>query len=240
MADYDVFAEVYDSFMSHVDYGEWAEYIDNLLKKYGQGVKSIVDCGCGTGSLSGELKLLSYNVSSFDFSFSMVKKAGEKNLATLWQGDMCAIPLKKEWDSAVCLYDSFQYLQKEEIPLFLNEIKRILIPGGMFITDLVPELHLISYWYDFTEKDSIGKWEIDRASRLFREKREQHTDFVFTNKQTKEVFYEHHIQYVYSIKEICRLLEENGFSVEGVFDEFSENSGTEYSDRVHILCRAEE
>jgi len=240
---YEIFSSVYDSFMSHVDYTEWAEYIDSIVRKYGnRRIESVVDCACGTGSLAGKLASMSYRVAGFDISIKMIKKAIEKNSPSLllWQGDLTSIALKKEWDAALCLYDSLQYLSRDSVEKFFIEASKIIVPGGLLLFDLVPELHLITYWADVVEKEIIGEWEITRQSQLNRPLREQHTYFTFKNRNNGELFSENHVQYVYSIDEVVSILTKTGLKQIGIFDGFSENSGSENSDRVHFLCRTEE
>jgi len=239
---YNVFSNVYDFLMSHVDYTEWAEYIDNIFKKYGERkISSVVDCACGTGSLAGTLSAMFYKTAGFDISMNMIKQANAKHFPSLclWQGDLTSIALKQEWDAALCLYDSLQYLPKISVEKFFKETSKIIVPGGLLLFDLVSELHLITYWANTVEHDIVGEWEITRHSKLNRRLREQHTYFTFKNIETGKTISEHHIQYVYSIDEIVSILTNNGFKQVGIFDDFSNNRGTEKSDRVHILCRTE-
>jgi len=236
---YDVFSLVYDRFMSHVDYREWAGYIADLLGTYAGSTGCVLDCACGTGSMAAALAGEGFDVAGFDSSLAMVRQAAGKNLKKVWQGDMRSVPLKREWDAALCLYDSLQYLCGEDAGLFFSNIAGVLRRGGMFIADLVPEVHLISYWSDFVEHEEIGQWQVTRKSRLDRRARMQRTDFEFRHKKQGTVLSEHHVQYVYSIAQITNMLRNAGFSVIDIFDRCTRNRGTERSDRVHVVCRLE-
>ena len=52
MEPYTSFAEVYDIFMDNIPYGEWADYVCNLLKEYEIIDGLVLEMGCGTGSLT--------------------------------------------------------------------------------------------------------------------------------------------------------------------------------------------
>ena len=52
---YTDFASVYDRLMADVPYREWADYYAGLLKAGGVLNGPIVECACGTGSLTVEL-----------------------------------------------------------------------------------------------------------------------------------------------------------------------------------------
>ena len=47
---YSAFAAGYDRMMADVDYDGWANYIDGFLRE--AGAKSVLECACGTGSLT--------------------------------------------------------------------------------------------------------------------------------------------------------------------------------------------
>src|SRR5690606_26528981 len=52
---YDALAAGYDVVMAHVDYAEWADHVLDLLDAHGAAPRSILELGCGTGSLAIEL-----------------------------------------------------------------------------------------------------------------------------------------------------------------------------------------
>lgn len=46
MEAYTRFAEVYDIFMDNIPYGEWAEYLHEILKEYHIPNKMVLELGC--------------------------------------------------------------------------------------------------------------------------------------------------------------------------------------------------
>ena len=52
MDAYTSFAEVYDTFMDNVPYGEWADYLVRKLKEYGIEDGLVLELGSGTGRMT--------------------------------------------------------------------------------------------------------------------------------------------------------------------------------------------
>ena len=78
MESYTSFAEVYDMFMDNVPYKEWAAYVNEILKKHGIKEGTVLDLGCGTGSLTEELDDLGYEMIGVDLSDEMLEIAVQK------------------------------------------------------------------------------------------------------------------------------------------------------------------
>lgn len=55
MEAYSGFAAVYDLFMDNIPYGEWTDYVMELLKEEGITQGILLDLGCGTGSVTQKL-----------------------------------------------------------------------------------------------------------------------------------------------------------------------------------------
>jgi ubiquinone/menaquinone biosynthesis C-methylase UbiE len=96
----------------------------------------ILDLGCGTGRTTGILHAAGHEVTGLDISFSMIRAAiKECPETTLLVGDACSLSLKeKQFDVVLfsnkgidCIYP---YEKRIEA---LQEIERILKPGGLFI-----------------------------------------------------------------------------------------------------------
>ena len=232
-------ASCYDRIMNHVDYGEWAKYIVRLFKRFGQGVRRVVDGGCGTGSLAYALAEMGYRVVGFDRSLEMVRVARKKSHGPLWQGDLKTIGLSRTWDAFLCLYDTIQYLMEDELTLVLSNVKRVIIEGGLFIFDVVTENHILRYWAHYTERVRGDGWETMRRSWYDKRGRYQHTEFTITSHQEKKIFKEHHIQRIYRLEELEEMVSRSELRLVGRFDGFTMNPGIESSDRVHFVLRRE-
>ncbi|MFO7889818.1 MAG: class I SAM-dependent methyltransferase [bacterium] len=236
---YSGLAQFYDQVMDHVDYSSWADYLSMIFKTYGSAVCDVVDCGCGTGSVMQKLEDLGYTVAGFDHSYNMLKEATPKTRGILWQGTLHSLALKKQWDSVLCIYDTIQYLNDEEIKIFVQETNRILTEGGLFIFDIATKKNIKKYWSDFTNKETINGWVVERKSRFEPQKEILYTCFQCSNQSDHTAIREHHIQYIYDLKKYKNIINNNQWKIIGCFHEFTFEPAHHDSERVHFVFRKE-
>ena len=55
---YKSFAQVYDLFMNDIPYREWSAYVLGLLREYGINDGLVLELGCGTGSMTELLAVM--------------------------------------------------------------------------------------------------------------------------------------------------------------------------------------
>jgi len=100
---------------------------------------SILDAGCGTGSLALLLARAGYRVSGVDFSADMIARAKAKDTAHAvdWRvGDITALELGARFDAAVSVADVFNHLESlDEWEAALAGFHRHLRPGGLAFVD---------------------------------------------------------------------------------------------------------
>ena len=137
---YDRFAFDYDEFGRIENYlGDEKDFFDRLFRKHG--VKTILDCACGTGQHLYMLSQLGYQLWGSDYSSSMLKTA-KRNL----QERGHSIPLSQcdfrylesefniNFDAIVCLTNSLPHLHKDEdLLMAIKSMKNRLNPGGLLV-----------------------------------------------------------------------------------------------------------
>lgn len=145
---YEIFAEVYDATMQGVPFYQWAYSIFKISQEYRLPISSkVIDLGCGTATVTRHLATYFSQIFALDRSFSMLKKAWEKNRYELSgkihliQGDFCSLPLKKNmFHLAISTHDSVNYItSKNDLRRHFEEVHSILKRNGIYIFDITSE-----------------------------------------------------------------------------------------------------
>ena len=103
---YSAFAAGYDRMMGDVDYDGWAKYLDGLLRE--AGARLVLECACGTGSLTIRLGKMGYSMIGSDLSEDMLMVARQKALDAGLRmlpfvcQDMRNVALHKPVDAVIC------------------------------------------------------------------------------------------------------------------------------------------
>lgn len=111
---YQDFAYVYDKFMDNIPYEKWSKYLTRLFHKYSVTNGTLIELGCGTGTLSLLMEKAGYNIIGIDNSTDMLTVASEKmqdnpNITLLCQ-DMCSLDLGSRYNGFFSICDSLNYL----------------------------------------------------------------------------------------------------------------------------------
>jgi 2-polyprenyl-3-methyl-5-hydroxy-6-metoxy-1,4-benzoquinol methylase len=100
---------------------------------------SILDAGCGTGSLALMLAAEGYGVTGVDFSPEMIARARAKDTAGKvdWRvGDIAALALGETFDAALSVADVFNHLETPDAwESALRSVGAHLRPGGLVFVD---------------------------------------------------------------------------------------------------------
>lgn len=118
------------------DYAREAGEVDQQIRRWNPGARSLLDVACGTG---GHLRHLrdSYQVAGVDIDPSMLAEA-RKHLpeVDLREGDMRSLGLGRKFDVVVCLFSSIGYMASVgELDVAIGAMAGHLNPGGVLIVD---------------------------------------------------------------------------------------------------------
>ena len=135
----------YDALMAHVDYEAWAAYALRRLglpDAAGARAPSLLDLGCGTGSVAVALARRGYRVIGIDGSADMLAVARDKAERSgveldLVQQDLTRFVLPEPVDGVLCLCDTLNYLTRpDQLAAAFGRIAAALKPGGRCVFDV--------------------------------------------------------------------------------------------------------
>lgn len=179
---YDKFALRYDDV-----FGDDELAAEEMIKNHLHGGSKILDIACGTGATTFSLFKKYPQVFGVDISRGMLDEARKKNRslfpersrrASFTQGSFASLPYKDNtFDAAICV-GAIWHLKEDEEKHFVDEVYRVLKPGGIFITTaqaLDSERkslgRLISQWFGnrkfVRDKVQLGKFTVEYISDMF-------------------------------------------------------------------------
>jgi len=139
------YADVYDAIYRDKDYMAECDLLEGIFRSYsGEGTKSILDLGCGTGNHAIPLALRGHNVVGVDRSRSMLSKAERKvaeNSAItslrFYQGDVRTVDLDETFDVALMMFAVLSYqIANADVLSVLKTARRHLRPDALLIFDV--------------------------------------------------------------------------------------------------------
>jgi SAM-dependent methyltransferase len=89
-----------------------------------EGIRSVLDVGCGAGIVSKELKRRVFSVVSVDFAFNPLKQLRYAQIPCA-QGDACSLPFRDGAFDAVIATELIEHLSQSERRQVLKEMGRI-------------------------------------------------------------------------------------------------------------------
>ncbi len=245
-SQYTSLAAYYDSMCGRSD-DRWSDYLISLLRE--NGIKKdelVLDCACGTGTITAALARYGYDMIGFDASPDMLSHALENTAGLdvlLLCQNMTDFELYGTVRAAVCCTDSLNYLKStDEVEKFFKLCRNYIEKDGVLIFDVNTPYKFSNVYSDkdFILENDEGNmlcWSCDY------EKERHRCRFLLTvfspcedgrwEREDEEQF-----EYVYGIDELKKLLEKNGFIVKNIYGELSHDTPNDNEQRVHFVCIA--
>jgi SAM-dependent methyltransferase len=247
-AQQDQFARLarhYDALMANVPYGLWAEYVMSLAVLSGRPITpgcKLLDLATGTGSVALQFAQRGCEITGIDLSAPMIRQARRKAKADRVSArflchDLASFSLPPEFDHAVCLYDSLNYIAEPgRLKQAFANIRGALKDDGLFVFD-VNTVHALEAEL-FTQESRADaevtyRWKskYNRAARISTIK----MDFEVT--ATGERFSIVHRQRGYTDAEFRSYLFHSGFNEVVSYDGYRLTPPGPQSDRVFYVAR---
>ncbi|BBM69969.1 class I SAM-dependent DNA methyltransferase [Rhodothermus marinus] len=239
---YSLLARGYDQVMDYVDYEAWARYVHRLIRRFRPDAQSVLELGCGTGSLALALQPMGpYRYRASDRSAAMLAVAREKaaragSPVVFEQADFTDYRVAEPVDVALLLFDGLNYLlEPEGIRALFRCTWQALRPGGVFIFDQSTPMNSLEHEADFDDAGETDTFRYVRRSHYDPERR-LHTT-IFELEVDGKVYRERHLERAYTLDEIQALLQAEGFHIEAAYDNFSLRPATARSERIHWVVR---
>ncbi len=244
---YDLLARFYDSVNADIDYGRWADFIEEIIRREYNGKPELVlDLGCGTGKMTLELASRGYDMTGVDYSPDMLDVAREAAERTgqdvLWLcQDMREFELYGTVDVTVSCLDCINHLTSpSDAEQVFKLVHNYLIPDGLFIFDINGKYKFENIYADnsyvMEEDGGMCIWQnyYNPKSKL--------CDFYITVfEESKDGRYERYDESqrerMYKIKDIERLLKNSGMEFIGAYSDYDFTPATDEDERIYIAAR---
>lgn len=247
MDQYREFAFVYDELMDDVDYENWIDYIEKIIKKEDAKVQNILELACGTGNITIPLAKKNYDIAGIDISDEMLNvaraKAEKQNIElVLLEQDISELDFDvTNLDCVLCACDGFNYITyDEDLENVFSKTYELLKEEGIFIFDISSFYKLSTIlgdnMYGENRENISYMWQnyFDDEQNLV----EMELTFFVADEGGKFDKYEEvHLQRAYTEEEIIKMLNKAGFSKIKVYGDFTFESPSEDSERIFFICR---
>lgn len=246
MSAYEAFASVYDIFMEQVEYDQWLSHIHAVWDKFGLKPKTIIDLGCGTGSVLLPLAKEGFEMIGVDLSPEMLTEADHKAMEAgvsvrLACQDMTELDLGEKADCILSLCDSMNYLTEDgELDDAFQSIAQHMKEDSLFLFDMNTEYKfrevLGQNAFGSAEEHAAYIWEndYDEEEKI----NEYYVSFFIENEDgLYERTEEFHYERAYSMEEIENGLRAAGMELMEVWDGYSFDVPHAESERLLFAAR---
>ena len=244
MQAYEGLASAYDSLMQDVQYPKRAQYVHKLLKGSKRKVHTVVDLGCGTGTISCLLAKKGYGVVGLDSSEEMLTQAASKAMDTenaplFLHQSMHRLRLGYTVDAIVSTIDAVNYVTApKQLQETFHRVYRHLNAGGRFIFDVNTEAkfqRMDGQMYVDETEDAYCVW------RTFYSAKKRICTYVvdlfaLQSDGAWERTWEEHYERGYSVEELMDMLDKAGFATVHLYGDLSTQPPKDGEDRLIFVC----
>jgi SAM-dependent methyltransferase len=231
--------------MNDVPYERWVQFLKNVFQKYEVLQPSILDIGCGTGTLPISLAKLNYSISGVDLSeemlsVAMAKAEIEKVTIPFFQQNMVELEGFDQLDCVTIFCDSLNYLETEDqVKQTFKKVNESLKDNGLFLFDVHSPYKIEEIFGEETFFIDDAELSLVWSCTLGEHPLSVEHDLVFfmkeENRDLYERFEEYHNQRTFPINTYKSLLNQTGFEVKEIIADFDE-AVDDTSERIFFIA----
>lgn len=241
---YNEFAYSYDALMTDVDYEKRTDYICSLFEIFDRMPSLMLDLACGTGEFSNRFADKGVSVIGVDISYDMLSVAREKSaekgndILYLCQ-DASELDLYGTVDGAICCLDSLNHITDyDNFCKAISKVSLFLEKDRLFIFDLNTEykhrevLGNNTFIIDTDDVYCVWQNDYDGENTV-----EINLDFFTSDGEAYYRTSESFCERAYSDKQIKDALQKAGLKIEAVYEELTQNTPSDITQRVVYVTR---
>jgi SAM-dependent methyltransferase len=239
------YARYYDLLYRDKDYVAEAEFIADLLERFGISGKRLLEFGSGTGKHGRLLAKRGYDVTGVERSAEMVAQAKVAPGFSCQQGDICTVQLGQTFDAVLSLFHVVSYqTTNEAVKAVFTRAAEHLQNGGLFVFDV---------WYSpavYAQKPEVRvkriaseEIEITRIAEPVSHPNKNCVDVNYTifacnlASGAVEIMNETHPMRHFSLSELDLLAQMSGFAVVGTEEFLTGNIPSEKTWGVCLILK---
>jgi cyclopropane fatty-acyl-phospholipid synthase-like methyltransferase len=177
----------------------------------------VLDVPCGNGRHSLALAARGFTVVGVDLAKGFIAEARASALANaeFRLGDMRELPWMAEFDAAICLGNSFGYLEHEDSLDFLRAVADALKPRGRFLLETATAAECLLPHFEERSEYTIGGITMRSVNRYQAAESRLYCEDTYIRGGNSEVRIS--TQAVYTAAEVKRMLCSAGFRVQTLY-----------------------
>ncbi|MEP9852084.1 class I SAM-dependent methyltransferase [Staphylococcus aureus] len=237
MVQYEEMSLFYDQLTLDQPYESWLDIVNHFAEKK----TSILDIGCGTGSLTSLLTDFD-QITGMDLSVDMLSIAIKKSNKVNWiEGDMTEFELNQQFDVITIFCDSLNYLsEKSEVSATFSHVFNHLSNEGVFMFDVhtpfkMETLFNNQSYIDESEKVYLG-WEAVQGEEALSVWHDM-SFFIKQDDNHYDRFDESHYQRTYNKNDYIEMLNQVGFKQITTFVDFDINNNSDEGHRLFFIVK---
>ena len=237
MVQYEEMSLFYDQLTLDQPYESWLDIVNHFAEKK----TSILDVGCGTGSLTSLLTDFD-QITGMDLSVDMLSIAIKKSNKVNWiEGDMTEFELNQQFDVITIFCDSLNYLsEKSEVSATFSHVFNHLSNEGVFMFDVhtpfkMETLFNNQSYIDESEKVYLG-WDAVQGEEALSVWHDM-SFFIKQDDNHYARFDESHYQRTYNKNDYIEMLNQVGFKQITTFVDFDINNNSDEGHRLFFIVK---